>query len=107
MLKRLKKLLLDRKIAPDKLKFYNEILTGNATGEELIRAGVPSNVKVGDKSGAASFGTRNDIAVLYPPHRAPIILVVFSNKTNEDDEYDNALIADAARVMSNHLGLSN
>nr|WP_221637206.1 class A beta-lactamase [Listeria rocourtiae] len=102
-----KKLLLDRKIAPDKLKFYNEILTGNATGEELIRAGIPSNVKVGDKSGAASFGTRNDIAVLYPPHRAPIILVVFSNKANEDDEYDNALIADAARVMSNHLGLSN
>ncbi|MBC1937608.1 hypothetical protein HCA69_14615, partial [Listeria grandensis] len=47
------------------------------------------------------------VAVLYPPHRSPIILVVYSNKANEDDEYDDALIADAARVMSEHFGLSN
>ncbi|EUJ24222.1 beta-lactamase 1 [Listeria grandensis FSL F6-0971] len=107
MAENLKKLLFEDKLAPDKLKFYNQILIGNATGDTLIRAGVPANVKVGDKSGAASFGTRNDVAVLYPPHRSPIILVVYSNKANEDDEYDDALIADAARVMSSHFGLSN
>ncbi len=36
------------------------------TGDELIRAGVPSDWIVADKSGAGSYGTRNDIAIVTP-----------------------------------------
>ncbi|MFI1248850.1 class A beta-lactamase [Streptomyces anulatus] len=72
-------------------------LIANTTGGELIRAGVPKEWTVGDKTGAGStYGTRNDIAVVWPPDAAPLVLAVLSNRTDADADYDNALIAKAA-----------
>ncbi len=76
----------------------NEWLRTNTTGAELIRAGVPAGWDVGDKTGAGRYGTRNDIAVLRPPGRAPIVLAVLSTRYEEAAEFDNALIAEAARA---------
>ncbi|MGW7096378.1 serine hydrolase [Streptomyces sp. NPDC054874] len=72
-------------------------LTTNTTGGELIRAGVPKGWTVGDKTGAGStYGTRNDIAVVWPPDAAPLVLAVLSNRADADADYDNTLIAKAA-----------
>ncbi|GAA4037077.1 class A beta-lactamase [Arthrobacter methylotrophus] len=73
-------------------------LKGNTTGGKLIRTGVPSGWTVGDKTGGGSFGTRNDIAVIWPPTGAPIVLAVMSSKGTKDAKYDDALIAAATRV---------
>ncbi|WP_327332647.1 class A beta-lactamase [Streptomyces anulatus] len=71
-------------------------LTANTTGGELIRAGVPKGWAVGDKTGAGStYGTRNDIAVVWPPDAAPLVLAVLSNRRDADADYDNTLIAKA------------
>lgn len=79
-------------------------MTGNATGAELIQAGLPADWAVADKSGAGSYGTRNDIAVVWPPTGSPIILVIMSGGPAEDAEYDNALVARAASVAVKALG---
>ncbi|MFI7069833.1 class A beta-lactamase [Micromonospora sediminicola] len=76
----------------------NGWLQGNTTGGELIRAGVPDGWVVGDKTGSGGYGTRNDIAVVWPPDRAPIVLAVLSSRDQKDADYDNALIARAAEV---------
>jgi beta-lactamase class A len=73
-------------------------LRQSTTGATLVRAAVPAGWTVGDKSGAASYGTRNDIAVIWPPDRQPIVLAIFSHRETQDATYDDALIADAARV---------
>ena len=74
-------------------------LRTNTTGDALIRAGVPDGWKVGDKTGTgATYGARNDIAVLWPPDGDPIVLAVMSNKPDADAEHDDALIARAAQV---------
>ncbi|MFJ9107387.1 class A beta-lactamase [Streptomyces sp. NPDC102283] len=79
-------------------------LTTNTTGGELIRAGVPKGWTVGDKTGAGStYGTRNDIAVVWPPNAAPLVLAVLSNRTDADADYDNALIAKAASAAVSAL----
>ncbi|MEW1584347.1 class A beta-lactamase [Micromonospora vinacea] len=77
----------------------NGWLRGNTTGGELIRAGVPDGWIVGDKTGAGGYGTRNDIAVIWPPDRAPIVLAVLSSRDEKDAAYDNALIARATEVV--------
>ena len=74
-------------------------LQGNATGDTLVRAGVPAGWVVGDKSGAGGYGTRNDIAVVWPPDGAPIVLAVLSSRTEPDAEYADALIARATEVV--------
>jgi beta-lactamase class A len=74
-------------------------LRGNTTGGQLIRAGVPDGWVVGDKTGAGGYGTRNDIAVIWPPDRAPIVLAVLSSRDEQDASYDDALIAEATEAV--------
>jgi beta-lactamase class A len=79
-------------------------MTGNATGAELINAGLDAGWAVADKSGAGAYGTRNDIAVVWPPSGSPVVLVVMSSRPTEDAEYDNALVARAAEAVVAGLG---
>jgi beta-lactamase class A len=79
-------------------------MTGNATGAELIRAGLPGDWAVADKSGGGAYGTRNDIALVWPPTGSPIVLVIMSTRPEEQAEYDNALVARAAEVAVAALG---
>ncbi|MEU7653124.1 class A beta-lactamase [Micromonospora taraxaci] len=74
-------------------------LRGNTTGAALVRAGVPAGWVVGDKTGTGGYGTRNDIAVIWPPDRAPIVLAVLSSRDTKDATPDDALIAEATRVV--------
>ncbi len=73
----LKDFTVGNALPDDKRKVLTDWMKGNATGDKLIRAGVPTDWVVGDKSGAGSYGTRNDIAIVWPPNRAPIIIAIF------------------------------
>lgn len=75
-----------------------QMLRTNTTGDALIRAGVPDGWVVGDKTGTAGYGGRNDIAVLWPPTGAPIVLAVMSSRDREGADHDDALIARAAKA---------
>lgn len=87
----------------EKRKILTDWMRGNATGDALIRAGAPTGWEVADKSGAGSYGTRNDIAVVWPPNRPPIVIAVLSSRYTQAATYDNALIAEAAKVALNVL----
>jgi beta-lactamase class A len=79
-----------------------QLLTGwllrNTTGGPYIRAGVPAGWKVGDKTGNGYWGTRDDIAITWPPHGAPIVIAVLSSRGSVNAASDDALIADATRT---------
>lgn len=79
-----------------------EWMSGNATGDPLIRAGAPDGWNVADKSGGA-YGIRNDIAIVTPPGRAPIILTILTTKNDTSAEYENATVADTAEVVLDAL----
>ena len=50
----------------------------NATpGRKRIRAGLPSSWRAGDKTGTGPNGAVNDVAIVYPPNRAPIVLAIY------------------------------
>ncbi|WP_390893890.1 class A beta-lactamase Bla1 [Bacillus tropicus] len=82
-----------------KRNILTDWMKGNATGDKLIRAGVPTDWVVADKSGAGSYGTRNDIAIVWPPNRSPIIIAILSSKDEKEATYDNQLIKEAAEVV--------
>ncbi|WP_327706475.1 class A beta-lactamase [Streptomyces decoyicus] len=73
-------------------------LRGNTTGGPYIRAGVPSGWKVGDKTGNGGYGTRNDIAIVWPTSGAPIVVAVLSDRGSKDAASDDALIKDATKA---------
>lgn len=90
-------------LSDDKHELLTDWLKGNATGDTLIRAGAPEGWKVGDKSGAGGYGTRNDIAVVWPPDREPIVIAILSRHDTEDAQYDDTLISQAAEIALNAL----
>ncbi|MCY0922217.1 class A beta-lactamase [Streptomyces sp. H27-G5] len=79
-------------------------LQTNTTGDELIRAGVPKGWVVGDKTGGGGVhAVRNDIAVVWPPDSAPLVMAIMSNRGAEDADHDNKLIAEAASLVTKAL----
>lgn len=80
-------------------RLLDRALRRTSTGDALIRAGVPRGWQVGNKTGSASYGTRNDVAVLRPPGRAPILLAIMTTHDEEDAATDDALVAAATRIV--------
>jgi beta-lactamase class A len=103
MARSLQKLALGDALNPKLRQQLQVWLLSNTTGAELIQAGVPADWKVGDRSGGGRYGTRNDIAVLWPPHRAPIILAVYTTQHEEGAKWREDIVASAARIVVNWL----
>jgi beta-lactamase class A len=81
-------------------------LRGNTTGDTRIRAGVPVDWVVGDKTGTGSYGTANDIAVLWPSQQKPIVLTIFTTRRAKDAEARNDILASATRVVVDSFSAS-
>jgi len=86
-------------LAPAGRQLLTRWLVGDATGAGRIRAAVPAGWTVADKTGTGRYGTDNDIAVLWPPQRSPIVLAVLSTQATADAQPSNTLIADATRTI--------
>jgi beta-lactamase class A len=81
-----------------------ERLTGwmiaNQTGDKRLRAGLPADWRAGDKTGTGSNGSTNDIAILWPPGRPPLLVAVYLTETVADVAARDAVIADVGRLVS-------
>lgn len=90
-------------LTEEKRSLLMEWMSGNEEGDSLIRAGVPKGWKVADKSGTASYGTRNDIAIVWPPKRDPIVMAILSSRAEENATTDDTLLANAAKIAVDAL----
>jgi beta-lactamase class A len=62
------------------------LLQACETGKRRLRAGLPADWVVGDKTGTGNFAF-NDVAIASPPGRAPILMAVYmSDPDGPDDE---------------------
>jgi beta-lactamase class A len=86
-------------LTPENRSLLTRWLVSDTTGAGEIRAAVPAGWMVGDKTGTGGYGTDNDIAILWPPQRSPIVLAVMSTRTTPDAQPSNALIAAATRTV--------
>jgi len=75
-------------------------LVGNRTGDKRLRAGIPKGWRVGDKTGSGSNGATNDIAVIWPPDRAPILVTTYYAEARATDDERNAVLAEVGRLAT-------
>jgi beta-lactamase class A len=85
---------------------FQQLLIGNTTGMKSIRAGIPFGWTVGDKTGSGAYGTTNDIAVIWPSNKAPLILTVYVTHNDEQAPARQDIIASATRIIINSLNKS-
>lgn len=96
----LQKLTLGNALAQANRKVLTDWLIANEVGGPLVRAGVPKDWKVADRTGAGGFGTRGVTAVIWPPHRKPLIAVIYITQTSASMDERNTAIADIARAIA-------
>ena len=99
----LRTFVLDDALPEDERAMLTDWLVENTTGAHLIRAGVPDDWVVGDKTGNGGYGTRNDIAVAWPPDGDPVVIAVLSSRDQDGADHDDQLIADTAGVVVDAL----
>ncbi len=78
-------------------------LQHSETGGLMIRAAVPKTWSIGDKTGRSANGATNDIAIIRPPDRAPILLAIYSAGSSASANDRVAAIAEAARAAVEFL----
>ncbi|WP_246135541.1 class A beta-lactamase [Pararhodospirillum oryzae] len=74
-------------------------LESNAVSGSLLRAGVPADWRIADRSGAGGHGTRGLTAVAWPPGRAPLVIAIYLTKTEAPMADRDAAIADIGRAL--------
>lgn len=95
----LRRLVLGDALPPRDRERLRDWMYGTTTGAARIRAAVPADWKVGDKTGTGDYGTANDIAVVWPPHRAPIVIAVYTTQHAKAAKARNDVIASSARIV--------
>ena len=73
-------------------------LVANKTGDNRLRAGVPKGWRVGDKTGSGGNNATNDIAVIWPPGHAPIIVATYYAESRASDGERNAVLSEVGRL---------
>jgi beta-lactamase class A len=99
----LQHLLLGTGLAPAARAQLRTWLQGSTTGGARIRSVLPPGWEIGDKTGGGDYGTANDVAVLWPPRRAPVVLAIYSTRKRPDAGTDDAAVAAAAAVALDWL----
>ena len=66
----------------------------------LLRADLPTGWRVGDKSGSGDNATRNDIGIILPPGRAPILAAVYYTESSAPLDTREKLIAETGRIIA-------
>jgi beta-lactamase class A len=99
-----RRLLLGDALLPEGRDQLAKWLIANKTGNSRLRAGLPQGWRVGDKTGAGEHGTTNDVAIVWPPERSPIIIAVYLTGAALDANGRNDVIASVGREIGNSFG---
>jgi beta-lactamase class A len=102
MLENLRKLLFTDVLSASSRSQLAAWLITNKTGDARLRAGLPKDWLVGDKTGGNGdkHGNANDIAVIWPQERAPLIVTAYCEIPGIAADERNAVIAEIGRIAS-------
>jgi beta-lactamase class A len=68
------------------------------TGAQRLPASIPDGARIGHKTGSGERGTSNDIAIVWPAGRKPVLITVFLTGSPAKPEERDAVIAACGRI---------
>ena len=99
----MQRLLLGDALSEESRRQLEDWLQRNETGGPMIRAGVPKTWSVGDKTGRGANGATNDVAIVRPPGRAPILLAIYCVGSTAAANDRAAAIAEMTKLVAESL----
>ncbi|MGX0877245.1 beta-lactamase class A [Roseovarius sp. MBR-154] len=80
-------------------------MIADAVADDLLRASLPEDWIIGDKSGAGGHGSRSIIAVVWPSPDRPVLAAIYMTQNDADMPARNAAIAKIGAAMFETLSL--
>ena len=94
------KLLLGNALAPPSRERLLRWLRACTTGTQAIRAGLPPGWTAGDKTGSGPQGESNDVAIVWPPKRPPLLIAAYYVNASADSATRHAVLASVGRIAA-------
>ncbi|HEX5488287.1 MAG TPA: class A beta-lactamase [Rhodanobacteraceae bacterium] len=99
MLADMHKLLLGNALSRGSRERLTRWLLQCGTGRDSLRAGLPHDWREGDKTGSGNTAT-NDIAILWPPHRKPLLVTSYYMNDTTDASTRKVVLAEVGRTIA-------
>ena len=96
----LRTLLLGNVLSPASRDQLTQWMVANKTGDNSLRAGLPHDWRVGDKTGSNGETTTNDIAIIWPGNRAPVLVTAYLTECAGPEEKRKAVLAEVGRLVA-------
>jgi len=100
MLETLRKLLVVDALSASSREQLIAWMVDCKTGDKRLRAGVPPGWRVGDKTGTGEHNATNDVAIIWPPNRAPVLVTAYYVDANASGDDRSAVIAEIGRIAT-------
>lgn len=100
----LRALLLGSALKPASRARLEGWMAACATGGTRLRSGLPKDWAVADKTGSGARGTVNDVALLRPPHRAPLLITAYYTGSRATGKDRDAVLAEVGRLVAEAFG---
>lgn len=92
MLGTMQKVVLGDALTAQSRQRLQRWLVGNTTGARRLRAGLPRDWRVGERTGTSPTDA-NDIGVAWPPNRAPLLVTAYLAESKEDSDVRETTLA--------------
>jgi len=96
----LQALVLGKVLSPTSRTQLTLWMERSLTGLDRLRVNLPPGWRAADKTGANGTDTSNDIAVFWPPQRAPVIVAAYITQCPGPEEKRAALLAQIGRLVA-------
>jgi beta-lactamase class A len=102
MLADLRNIVLGNILSPASRQLVTGWLVANTTGNTRLRAGIPAGWRVGDKTGTGPTMNNavNDLAIIWPPHRAPLLVAAYFSGSSAPDDRRERVLAQVGSVVA-------
>ncbi|BAU87627.1 beta-lactamase [Streptomyces laurentii] len=98
-----RRIVLGDALSDDRRALLTDWMERKANGGNPIRACLPRGWRIADRTGAGDYGRTHDIAVVWPPRSAPLVLAVMSERSRRADSPREAVLTEATRHITTAL----
>jgi beta-lactamase class A len=103
MMADLEALLLGATLLPPSRNRLIGWMLGCKTGEGRLQAGLPAGWKIAQKTGSGGHGSTNDIGLLWPPGRAPLVVALYTTGSPAKGDALLTPLAETGRILARSL----
>ena len=103
MLDDMRQLLLGDRLSRSSREMLIRWMVACQTGLRSLRAGMPKGWQVGDKTGqwdGNGSGANNDIAIIWPPQRKPILVAAYYMNHTTEPSTRRAVLAEVGHIVA-------